>query len=176
MEKQKRWQFYLIVAVILLTLINILPTVFYYMKPLKDPVNADRAHAVALDAVQRVNNLEEDSKAWLLSFSKNLGIKPVSIQLKSDDPGLFEVTFNNAHDAKLFQRYLPRAGSLIPFVPAQLELYEPGETSDNTVLVSRQINVHLDPSNIDQFFVYFPKMEDGKVSAPYKTHVFDRAA
>lgn len=176
MEKQKRWQFYLIVAVILLTLINILPTVFYYMKPLKAPVNAERAHAVALDAVQRVNKLEEDSKAWILSFSKNLGIKPVSIKLQSDDPGIFEVTFKNSHDAKVFQRYLPRAGSLIPFVPAQLSLYDQSANDDSTVLVARQINVHLDPEKADSYFQFFPKMEDGKISAQYKEHVFDRAS
>lgn len=176
MEKQKRWQFYLIAAVILLTLINILPTVFYYMKPLKAPVNANLARTVAFDAVQRVNKLEEDSKAWLNSFSKNLGIKPVSIQLQNDDPGLIEVTFKNSHEAKLFQHYLPKAGSLIPFVPAQLRLYEQGATTDNTVLVARQINVHLDPAKIDNYFHYFPKMENGKISETYKEHVYDRAS
>lgn len=174
MEKQKRWQFYLILTVVVLTLINILPTVFYYMKPLKDPVNADRARTVAIDAIKRVNDLEEDSKAWLLSFSRHLGLKPVSINLKSDDPGIFEVSFKNSHDAKLFQRFLPRAGSLIPFVPAQLSLYEEGTTADNTVLVSRQINVHLDPAEADTYFQYFPKMENGTVSEAYRNHVFDR--
>lgn len=175
MEKQKRWQFYLILTVVILTLINILPTVFYYMKPLKDPVNADRARTVAIDAIKRVNDLEEDSKAWLLSFSRNLGLKPVSINLKSDEPGIFEVSFKNSHDAKLFQRFLPRAGQLIPFVPAQLSLYEEGTTADNTVLVSRQINVHLDPAEVDTYFHYFPKMENGTVSSAYRNHVFDRA-
>ena len=34
MEKQKRWQFYLIIAVLVLTLYNILPTIFFYSKPL----------------------------------------------------------------------------------------------------------------------------------------------
>jgi SecD/SecF fusion protein len=175
MEKQKRWQFYLIVAVVLLTLINILPTIFYYTKPLKDPVDAERARTVAVDIIKRVNSIEEDSKAWLLSFSRHLGLKPVSINLKSDDPGIFEVVFKNSHDAKLFQRYLPRAGSLIPFVPAQLELYQDSDAADNTVLVARQIGVHLDPALVDSYFHYFPKTTDGTISDPYRNQVFDRA-
>lgn len=36
MEKQKKWQVWLIIAVMTLTLYNILPTVFYYSKPLKN--------------------------------------------------------------------------------------------------------------------------------------------
>ena len=39
MDKQKKWQSFLILAVIALTLYNILPTLFYYCKPLKNPMN-----------------------------------------------------------------------------------------------------------------------------------------
>lgn len=175
MEKQKRWQFYLILTVVVLTLINILPTIFYYMKPLKDPVGEKQAQTVALDVIERVNSVEKDSKAWLLSFSKNLGLKPTSIQLKQDDPGIFEISFKNSHDAKLFRRYLPRAGSLIPFVPAQLELYQDGDFSDNNVLVARQISVNLDPAEIKQYFHYFAKTDGQTFSKEYRSQVFDRA-
>jgi len=62
MEKQKRWQLVLIVAVIVITFYNILPTIFYYTKPLKEPINAPKAEQVAQQIAQRVNSLEEDSK------------------------------------------------------------------------------------------------------------------
>ncbi len=175
MEKQKRWQFYLIVAVIVLTLINILPTVFYYTKPLKSPVDEQRAETVAKDIIHRVNGLEADSKAWLLSFSKNLGLKPESINLRQDDQGLYEMTFKNGNDAALFKRFLPRAGSLIPFVPAQLELYTGKTPAENVVLVSRKINVHMDPADVNRYFHYFSRTEDGKISEQYRSQVDDRA-
>ena len=47
MEKQKRWQFYLILAVLVLTLYNILPTLFYYTKPLGAPIDQSRAEKIA---------------------------------------------------------------------------------------------------------------------------------
>ena len=53
-EKQKRWQFYLIVAVMALTLYNILPTVFYYTKPLGSPIVEGRAKEVAVGTMDRV--------------------------------------------------------------------------------------------------------------------------
>lgn len=174
MEKQKRWQFYIIVAVIVLTLINILPTVFYYAQPLKEPVSQNRSESVAQNIIERVNSLEDDSKAWLLSFSKHLGVHPVAIELKDDDAGIYEVGFSNPHDANLFKRFLPRAGSLIPFVPAQLELYPDTGEEQKTVLVARQVNVHLDPLEANSYFHYYPKTVDDELSQDFRESVYDR--
>lgn len=175
MEKQKRWQFYLIVAVTVLTLFNILPTIFFYTKPLKDPIDQPRAENVALGIVERVNALEGDAVEWLYSFSNLLHLKPESVTLKKDDPGTIEVVFNNAEDASIFKRFLPRAGTLIPFVPSQLSLH-PGEGLNNkSVLVSREINVHLDPNEIKNQFHYFAKYDGEKISKDYLTFIDERA-
>src|SRR5690349_679860 len=99
MEKQKRWQFYLIVAVLVLTLYNILPTIFFYTKPLKAPVDAPRAEQVASSVIDRVNALEEDSKAWIQSFTHLLGVKPTSIDLVTTNTDLIQVSFKNEQDA-----------------------------------------------------------------------------
>jgi len=176
MEKQKRWQFYLILAVILLTLYNILPTLFYYSKPLKEPVNAERAHVVAEQIVDRVNALEGDAEEWLYSFSKLLGVKPASIAVQKDNPGVIEVAFKNSGDANLFKRFLPRAGALIPFAPSQLELYSDQQgANQNTVLVGRQVAVRLDKNEVDKLFLFSPiRTEDGGISDLYREVVYDR--
>lgn len=176
MEKQKRWQFYLILSVIVLTLINILPTVFYYTKPLKEQITEEKAESIAKSIESRTNSLEEDSKAWLLSFSKNLGIQPVAIELKTDDLGLFEITFKNAQDANLFKRFLPNAGALIPFVPAQLSLHPNNEDNQKKVAVSRQINLHFDTQDTKNFFHYFPKMVNNELSNDFRESIYDRVS
>jgi SecD/SecF fusion protein len=175
MEKQKRWQYYLILAVIILTLYNILPTIIFYSKPLKAPIDAPRAEQVAESIVARVNSMEEDSKEWLSSFSKLLGVKPTSIQLEND-PGLFKVVFSNPKDAAIFKRFLPRAGDLIPFVPAQLNLApEMADADPNSVLVARQIGIHLNPDEINQLFHFSPKYSsDGTLEPLYRDIVYDR--
>ena len=178
MEKQKPWQLYLIIAVIVLTLYNILPTIFYYSKPLKEPINSEKAEQVSQEIVERVSSLESDSRAWIESFCKLLGIKPAAVQLDDNDPRLFVVSFNNAHDAALFKRFLPRAGALIPFVPAQLEL-APGasETDPNHVYVTRQIGVRLQNEDIQHLFQFTSKLnEDSSLTDFYKQLVNDRAA
>lgn len=175
MEKQKRWQFYLILAVILLTIYNILPTVIYYAKPLHSPIDEKRAEVVAHDIINRVNSLEDDSKAWLYSFSNLLGVKPNDIHLKANDPRLFEVSFNTTEDAALFRRMLPRAGALIPFVPAQLDVYPGKSENPNTVLVSRQIGVHLNPEEANQLFLFSAVNDDkSQPSELYREVVYDR--
>ena len=177
MEKQKRWQFYLILAVILLTLYNILPTIFYYTKPLKEPIHADRAKEISLSIVERVNDLETDAKEWLVSFCKLLGVKPQAIAVKESDPRFIEVSFNSNNDAALFKRFLPRAGALIPFVPSQLELDPISATTENNkALVIRQIGLRLDPTQVDRLFQFTPKYDDkGQISSYYRGVVYDRA-
>lgn len=175
MEKQKRWQFYLILAVLVLTLYNILPTIFFYSKPLKAPIDNSRAQQVAGSIVDRVDQLEDGSKAWLASFSRLLGVKPTSIDLVTTDAGLVQVSFKDEKDAELFKRFLPRAGAMIPFVPAQLELSAETSPDGAKVLVQRNIALQLDQSEIDQLFQFTPKFgEDGKIADLYRDTVNDR--
>lgn len=177
MEKQKRWQLYLILAVIILTLFNILPTIFFYTKPLKSPIDASRAQQVAVGIADRVNSLEGDSIEWLKSFAKLLGVKPQSIEPQKSDPRLIEITFKNAQEASLFKRFLPRAGALIPFIPAQIELYPQMDEQSNKVIASRKIGVHFDNNDFKEFFRYTQKLNDqGQVSDFYRQLIQDRAA
>lgn len=176
MEKQKRWQFYVILAVLLLTLYNILPTVFYYSKPLKAPIDAPRAENVASSIMDRVNNLAVDSKEWLHSFTNLLGIKPISIDLDPANTGLIQVAFKNEQDAALFKRLLPRAGSMIPFLPAQLELSPENPSTDTSrVYVQRNVDFILDPNEMDQLFQYAPKYDAAnQISEQYREIIDDR--
>ncbi len=177
MEKQKRWQLYLIIAVLVLTLYNILPTIFYYSKPLHAPIDAPKAEQVASSIINRVNDLEVESKSWLASFCKLLGIKPLSIDLDPNNASLIQVSFKNEQDATKFQRFLPMAGSLIPFVPAQLELSPESTAIDNTkVLVQRNIALQLNPAEMDQLFQFTPKYtQDNQIADLYREITYDRA-
>ncbi|MBN9377646.1 MAG: preprotein translocase subunit SecD [Chlamydiales bacterium 38-26] len=177
MEKQKRWQLYLILAVIALTLFNILPTIFYYSKPLKSPIDAPRAQEVAVGVADRVNNLETNAIDWLHSFTKLLGVKTQSIEIRKNDPRLVEVTFKNPQDASLFRRFLPRAGALISFVPAQLELYPQEDETGSKVLVSRKIGTRFDNEDFKEFFRFTQKQnEQGQISDFYRQLVEDRVS
>lgn len=174
MEKQKPWQFYLILAVLLLTLYNILPTIFFYSKPLKSPINEKRAAGVAESISARVNSLEGESVAWLKSFSTLLGVKPSEIALNPNNPQLVDVTFKSRDDAKKFSRFLPYAGDRINFVPAQLELYS--EPQGNTVTVARQVGVHFNPDEHGNLFNFSMKFDqNGEVTPVYRGIVYDRA-
>ena len=178
MEKQKRWQFYLILTVILLTLYNILPTIFYYTKPLHQAVNEQKAKEVALDITSRVNDLETDSKEWLKSFAKLLRVNATSIESQANDPRIIEVAFNSPQEAAVFRRFLPKAGALIPFVPAQLDVDVSSKAyDDRKVLVVRRMGIKLDPLEADKLFSYVPRYDaEGDPTEEFKNLVYDRAA
>src|ERR1700722_9810735 len=106
MEKQKKWQLYLIIAAIVLTLYNIVPTVFYYSKPLKSSIDAKRSNAIAEQIVTRINALEPEAKEWLDSFCRLLKVKPVSVQVDARLPQFINIAFKSVEDANKFRQYL----------------------------------------------------------------------
>jgi SecD/SecF fusion protein len=180
MEKRKNWQLYLIIAVFVLTIYNILPTIFYYSNNLQAPISQDKAKGIATAIVDRVDALEEDAVEWIESFSKNLGVKPESITLKEGDPQLISVKLSNDQDTKLFKHFLQKAGPLIPFVPSQLELVADSSAqteNPHEVFVSRQIAIRLAQSNIDNLFHFSEKYtEDGNIAPFYQEVIEDRVS
>jgi SecD/SecF fusion protein len=175
MEKQKRWQLAVILAVIVLTVYNILPTVFFYSKPLKEPVNQELALNVANQISTRVNNLTQDSIEWVNSYGKHLGLKNFTTSIDSQDPRYIEVKFEKSQDASIFKRYITRAGLLIPFVPSQIELAKPILDNQSIVKLQRRIGVDLPSSDNSSFFSFVEKRDNGKINNDYKNIIFDRA-
>jgi len=183
MEKQKPWQLWLIIAVFAVVLYSILPTIFWYTNPLKKEIGQKEARQTALGAIERVNSLEQESLDWIAAFNRLLGIQAKSIQLDQESPRFIHVSFEKERDARLFKRFLPRAGNSIPFVPAQLrELPDssgiiPQENGAYTVTVERNIGVHLDPDAADRLFTFSQKFtEDREIVPFYRDLVYSRVS
>lgn len=178
MEKRKRWQFILILAVIGLTLYNILPTLFFYANPLRKPIGEKEANKVALQIVDRVNSLEEFSIDWIKAEAKNLKVKLKSVSLDKTNPRLIHVSFEKPEDATFFGQTLRRAGALIPFAPAELSpdprSFEEGKTEG---AVLRKIGIHLDPQKANSYFHFIPKYnQQGELTPEYRKLVDERTA
>lgn len=174
MERPKKWHLYLIVGVLLLTLYNILPTVFFYAKPLKAPIDPKRAESVAISIADRVNSLEGETKDWIESFAKLIHVKPLSIQLDPLNAEHVQVKFGDLEHAQLFRKLLPRAGSLIGFQPAQLGVQDPDPTS-KTVTVQRRIPIHFARKDLSSYFQYSTiKDRSGNPTEFYRSLINDR--
>ena len=127
--------------------------------------------SIANQIATRVDTLEEDGKEWIASFAKLVGVSPTDISLDPNDAGNFVVSFNNAKEADRFSKLLPRAGSYIQFVPAQLHV----AVSNNPleVIVRRNVGLHMEGA---EMFSYVPVFEeDGSYSSALSTWVDDRA-
>ena len=174
MSKQKRWPIVVICAVIGLTVWNILPTLFFYTKPLNQPIGVEKAKEVAVSSMKRVNRLEQESLEWVSSFNKLLGLKAASISLNEENPDLIHIHFVSVEDAKVFRHHLPRAGSLISFVPAQLDLADHDSLSKE-VVVHRNIPIHFAKNSYENFFDFaFKRDEKGNVTPLYREVIDDR--
>ncbi len=163
MDKKRKWQLVLILAVVGLTIYNILPTLFFYTKPLKNSISIEQAETIAEDISTRVNQLETESIEWLQSYCNLLDIKPQSIQVKKS--GILSIQLAKTEEATRLRKFLPRAGALISFAPAQLRVAGQSE-NPREVLVQRQLAVQ---PTADLFtFV-------AKDSAAYRDLIHDRA-
>ncbi len=150
MEKQRRRQFFLICFSLIATLYNILPTIFYYSHPLREPVGTAGAEKVAAEIVDRVGNLEQEAKQWIASYCALLELHPSSIV--TEEPQTILVSFARLEEARLLRSRLPKAGALIPFAPAQLFLGFQDEDSP-VVAVQRPLSFGLDAAD----FCYIPQ-------------------
>ncbi len=167
MEKNRKWQFVCILTVMALTIYNILPTVFYYLKPLHKPIDAKQSEEIVSQIEERINHLEQDALSWVRSFCDLLHLHPSKIELPPNHPQIIRVEFSQADDAQLFRSRVARAGSLISFGPSRLLLADQDGT-EKTVLLQRMIPVHCEKDS--SFFVY-----SAKESPEYNNWIIDRA-
>jgi SecD/SecF fusion protein len=177
MDKPKKWQLALIIAVILLTFYNIFPTLFYYSKPLKEPVSQNQAKEISQDIATRVNSLEEFSQQWLNSFCSHLGLKTTNIETTSSQ--LVKVEFSTEKDCILFKNFLPEAGVRVPFVPAQLSLTSLSKNDQpNIAYVKRNTAFNFSEGSVENIFSYVPQKVDGSLAKnpEYQSMVYDRIA
>jgi SecD/SecF fusion protein len=173
MEKNKRWHLGLIAAVMLLAVYNILPTVFYYSKPLNEAIGEKQALKIEQDISSRLSQLGNDSTTWIHSFSKLLHIKPAEISQVTGNEELVEVKFKTENDAKIFKKYLPRAGESIAFLPAQLKLAANFQDNDlKTVLVQRRFGVTTLDEPLYRFSSFYTA--EDQMDPLYKEIIQDR--
>jgi SecD/SecF fusion protein len=175
--KRKRWQFWLIVAVASLTLYNILPTLFFYTKPLNKPIDEKFAEEITSSVISRVNQLETDAVDWLKSFSKLVGVSPQKISVVENNPQMIEIQLTSSKEAQILKTYLPRAGSLIPFYPSQLAFAGQSNENDSAYTVSIQRNIPLQfKANDAKEYFSFGKMHtpDGSLTTEYREILKDR--
>ncbi len=176
MNKKKKWQLFIILTVLSLTIYNILPTIFYYSKPLKSPIENTQAEKIAKSIFKRVNSLEEESINWINSFCSHINVKPKKVYFDIKEPQQISVSFSSVEDAKKFKTFLPKAGSLKPFAPSRLTLLN-NEKDPKVVSVQRLIPIHFDLNHLDKYYTYGKKFDDnGNITTFYKDLIFERAS
>ncbi len=174
MEKQKKWQLFLIIAVLALTLYNILPTIFYYSKPLSDPIDQRRAAGVAVEVSERIQGVQEQSVEWVHALVKHLGLNLKQLEVSKEDSSLLHLTFDNQKDARIFSAVVPRAATLFPFVPARVELVALPDTNGSEVWIERRLTTTLDAKQAGNYFTFVQKQKDHQITEEYQEIVFDR--
>lgn len=156
MDTKRKWQWALILAVMGLTLYNILPTLFYYANPLSEKIGPATAAKIGQEIAQRVDQMEQDSLDWLGSYCKLHKITPASIEVHPNDPSLIILSFAKTNEATTLRKGLLRAGSLIPWSPAQLKVL-PEADNPKEIFLQRKISFRSSEFPTESLFEYVEK-------------------
>jgi SecD/SecF fusion protein len=175
MTSKKRWHLWLILAVFALTIYNVLPTVFFYSRPLHSSIDRKKAESIAHDISERVNSLESNAQEWIRSFCRLLEIRPTKVEILSSSPEYTKISFLKEEEANIFRRFLPRAGSFIHFPPAQLSLSPSDSPGSRVVIVQRRIPLHFNTAQLDSLYQFTTIYDqEGEFTPTYLTIMKDR--
>lgn len=173
MNRVKSWHQTLIFAVFALIIYNILPTLIFYCKPLKQTVSQEMGMDVAKSVIERLQDLENHSLEWTRSYCKLLHIDPLSIELDKKNPQIITVHCAKREEAERLKRMILRAGSLIPFVPAQLTPLR-DDTMEKSVSILRRVpSLSINPDQLHHAFSYTKKSKEN--NSFYSDLIRDRA-
>lgn len=167
MGKNLKAQFLCIIAVAVLTIYNILPTVVYYWKPMQEQVDSADCKEIIQQITSRLQSQETESIDWVQSFCQLIDVKAKNISLKANDAEWIQVDFSNKEDAQKFSSSVQRSGLLIPFDPQKLIIAN--SYDEKTVLLQRQIPVQT--LKIQNLFSHVSKKD-----FTFQEWVIDRAS
>ena len=165
MEKQQRWRLVVILAVLAWTLYSIFPTIIYYSRPLSQPVDEKGAEAIELEIAARVNRLVPEAQDWIQAFCKLLGVHPSKITVDPNDASLITFDVASPEEANLVEKFLPRAGLMVPSKPAQIYL---DAVNGKSIRVNRHVSVTMDEKNLQEnFFFLWKRNKEGHPTEAY---------
>jgi SecD/SecF fusion protein len=156
MEKRQRWQLAVILAVLAWTLYSIFPTIIYYSRPLNQPVDEKGAKAIEVEIAKRVNSLVPEAEDWIRAFCKLIGVHPSKIAVDPADPSIITFEVASPEEATVVQKYLPRAGLMVPFKPAQIFL---DAVNGKSIRVNRHVSVTMNENDPKEYFSFLWKRD-----------------
>lgn len=162
MEKNKRWHFGLILLVLGITLYNILPTIFYYCKPLHHAIDETHGKKIIHEISARANQTSNDVDNWVLSYCKEINCSVTKIEKYRDCADITLVNFKSEADAEKFKNYFRRASITIDDHSSQISILESDDFK--SVFVAKKLGIG---KNLQNYLSFSSLKTDGALSEQY---------
>ena len=156
MEKKQRWRLLVILSVLFFALYNVLPTVLYYSKPLKNPVDASRALDIAKEVAARLDKENEALIDRINSFGEQSAIPFQSVAIDEKDPSTVVCTLKKKEDLEKAQSLLPYLG--VASSDKSEQFFVVKAAGDEIVLVRRPA-LSIPDKQLSNYFTYIPLVD-----------------
>ncbi len=117
-----KWKKIFTCSVFAFTLYNLLPSVFYYSKPLSDPISFKQASEVLNDWEKASSSHEKETSDWITQLGYRLNIPSITIQNLKDCPRTLSLEFSNVDEAALFEKKFPEAIANAPYKNYKMQI------------------------------------------------------
>ncbi len=173
MKQRKKGPLLLILGVLFLALYHILPTLFYYQKSVKKPLEASYITKITSTLEKRGEKTERELLDWTGSFCDLIKVSPTSIKLEDS---FVKISFPERDSAKKFKEYFPLAASTRE-PSKKLLLAKTQDSSGKEVKLQRASLTKLSSDKWRSCLSFFPKKDAScKPSKAYQELILDRAA
>ncbi|AGW38605.1 bifunctional preprotein translocase subunit SecD/SecF [Chlamydia pecorum W73] len=119
MKSNVRRNFSIIICVFSLALYYVLPTCFYYMRPLQKPIDHKEATHIIKQFVKQSSKACREVRTRISAVLSSLNIK-AKIEPHAKTQGVFDVHFRNIEDAQVFIANLAHGEPSVPIKSAKL--------------------------------------------------------
>ena len=130
-----KWKKIFTCSVLAFTLYNLLPSVFYYSKPLSDPISFKQASEVLNDWERASLAHEKEISDWITQLSYRLNIPSVTIHKLKECPRTLSLEFSSAEEAALFEKNFPEAIANAPYKNYKMQI---ASSEDKTVYLVKK--------------------------------------
>ena len=170
-----RWNLLFLICLLIFTLYQVLPTLFYHLRPLQQPIDAVQGKEVHREVDQRIRRLEHNSFRWLQLFAKDLGLHPTKLQVIPEDRKTLVFSFPEEGEASLFRKALQEAGNAIPFSSQRFAPLPAGSEKSSEVWIHQEI-IHPEEEGILLPFSFIRRNdpERGSVSKEYRQLIYEQ--
>lgn len=138
MTQFNKWRIWTVFFVLFFAVIQVLPTIIYYSKPLNKSLSRSNSDNVASDLINRADDVDTETLKWVKQLCTDGTGSSLKVYLDPYDFKQIIVQAQSSEQAQQLRNLLSNAGASLPFGPSQVFAITEPKKTDNKVILRKK--------------------------------------